>query len=283
MLGLLAIAALVGGGPTPGSPDWITLSNGVTLRYEERGDPAADPLILLHGYTDSRQSFELLSAHLPWRIRTIAIDLRGHGSSDRRGGYAISDLADDVVRFLAARKLDRVTLVGHSMGSLVAREVVRKARQRVASLVLIGSAPTFDNEVVRSLEAEVAEAGDRLDAGFAEAFQRSTVYAEVPARFFDRAVATSAGMPPRLWQQVLKGILDFDDRASLGSIRVPTLLMWGEHDAIVSRADQEVLLSGIAGSYLITYRDLGHAPHWENPAAVATDLLAFLASDPDRR
>jgi len=284
MLGLMTVAAtLLGSALTGPDPRWLTLPNGLTLRYEERGDTTGDPLILLHGYTDSRQSFERLASQLPYRVRTIAIDLRGHGDSDRPGSYDIREMANDVVRFIEAKRLRRVTLVGHSMGSLVAREAARKARSRVAGLVLIGSGVTFDNEVVRGLQAELNSLGDAIDREFVEGFQRSTLYAPVPAGFLDKVIEASSTVPPAIWRDVLVQILEYNDSRSLASIRVPTMLMWGSRDAIVSRTDQEALLSGIPGSYLVEYRDVGHAPHWERPAAVVADLLAFLEGEPDRR
>jgi non-heme chloroperoxidase len=192
-------------------------------------------------------------------------------------------MANDVVRFIEAKRLRRVTLVGHSMGSLVAREAARKARSRVAGLVLIGSGVTFDNEVVRGLQAELNSLGDAIDREFVEGFQRSTLYAPVPAGFLDKVIEASSTVPPAIWRDVLVQILEYNDSRSLASIRVPTMLMWGSRDAIVSRTDQEALLSGIPGSYLVEYRDVGHAPHWERPAAVVADLLAFLEGEPDRR
>jgi non-heme chloroperoxidase len=57
----------------------------------------------------------------------------------------------------------------------------------------------------------------------------------------------------------------------------PTLLLWGERDAVFSRGDQDALLTGIAGSRLVTYPETGHAPHWERPEPFARDLEAFLA------
>jgi len=283
MFGLMAATATLIGSALPvPDPRWITLPNGVTIRYEERGDPNADALILLHGYTDSRQSFERLTAHLPHRIRTIAIDIRGHGDSDRTDSYDIRAMADDVVRFIEARGLRRVTLVGHSMGSQVAREAARRGRARISRLVLIGSGVTFDNEVVRGLHAELNSMGDSIDREFVEAFQRSTLHSSVPDDFLERVIENSSAMPPAVWREVLDRILEFNDSSSLASIRVPTLLIWGAHDAIISRADQDALLAGIPGSYLVVYRDAGHAPHWEWPAAVAAELLGFLDGEPDR-
>jgi non-heme chloroperoxidase len=284
MLGLMTVAATLLGSPlTEPDPRWLTLPNGITLRYEERGDTTGDPLILLHGYTDSRQSFERLTSQLPYRVRTIAIDLRGHGDSDRPGSYDLREMANDVVRFIEAKRLRRVTLVGHSMGSLVAREAARRARSRVAGLVLIGSGVTFDNEVVRGLQAELNSLGESIDREFVEGFQRSTLFAPVPAGFLNQVIEASSAVPPAIWRDVLNRILEYNDSRSLASIRVPTMLMRGSRDAIVGRSDQEALLTGIPGSYLVEYRDVGHAPHWERPAAVVADLLAFLEGEPDRR
>jgi pimeloyl-ACP methyl ester carboxylesterase len=283
MIGPLMLLSLASGATAPAESRWLTLGNGVTLRYEERGDPSAAAVVLLHGLTDSRQSYERLTALLPPRIRTIAIDLRGHGDSDRPGEYGIADMAGDVVRFLDAKGERRVTLVGHSMGSLVAREAARRGRDRVTRLVLIGSGVSFDNPAVRAFAEELRARGNDLDAAFVEGFQRSTLHAPVPQRFFDGVMAASCSVPPVVWRRAVDGILAYDDARALEAIRVPTLLIWGAHDGITSRADQDRLLSGIAGSYLVVYPDVGHAPHWERPAVVVADLLAFLDGESERR
>ena len=67
----------------------------------------------------------------------------------------------------------------------------------------------------------------------------------------------------------------------LGRIAVPTLLIWGDRDAFVPRAEQDVLKS-IAGSRLLTYAGTGHSPHWEEPDRYVADLMAFIWSV-DRR
>jgi pimeloyl-ACP methyl ester carboxylesterase len=70
----------------------------------------------------------------------LAVDQRGYGESDKpESGYGIPDLAADVVAFLDALKIDRATLVGHSFGSFVARQVAIGAPERIERLVLIGT------------------------------------------------------------------------------------------------------------------------------------------------
>ena len=90
-----------------------------------------------------------------------AVDQRGYGDSDRpESGYKIPDLAGDVVAFLDAIDIDRVTLVGHSFGSFVAREVAIAQPTRVARLVLIGTGFTAANLVIRELPAALRDLPD---------------------------------------------------------------------------------------------------------------------------
>ena len=119
----------------------ISLSTGVRLHYAEQGDPNGGTIVFLHGYTDSWYSFSRLLPLLePARYHVYAISQRGHGDSDRPdGGYTIDDFAADVAAFLDAVSATRVNLVGHSMGSMVARRVAETYPERVAQLVIIGS------------------------------------------------------------------------------------------------------------------------------------------------
>src|SRR5215212_9513031 len=120
------------------------LETGIQIHYAEQGDPGGEALVFLHGYTDSWFSFSRLLPLLdPMRYRAYAIDQRGHGDSERPdGGYAADDLAADVVAFLDAVGAPRATLIGHSMGSIIARRVAETHPDRVARLVLIGAVLT---------------------------------------------------------------------------------------------------------------------------------------------
>ncbi len=283
LLTLAALAAPPSPAATPPDLRWIALPSGVTLRYAEQGDPAGPTVVLLHGYTDSWRSWELLLPHLPTRIHVIAIDLRGHGASDRPGRYEIPHFAADVTALLQALQLRDVTLVGHSLGSLVAREAARQAAGRVGRLVLIGSAPSFRNPGTEELLEAIVAAGDSIPPEFVEGFQRSTIQRGVPEDFLATMIEGSAAVPPAVWERVLRGQLDFRDQDRLGALRVPTMLMWGERDAIFSGRDQELLLAAIPGAHLVAYEDVGHAPHWEVPRLVVADLLAFLGDEVERR
>src|SRR5262245_37209789 len=105
-----------------GQSQTITLSTGVRLRYVEGGAAGGEATLFLHGYSDSAYSFSRIQPLLPSSVRVIAPDQRGHGDSQRpAGGYAIGDFAEDAVALLDALGIQRATVVGHSMGSLIAQ------------------------------------------------------------------------------------------------------------------------------------------------------------------
>ena len=130
--------------------------------------------------------------------------------------------------------------------------------------------------VVREVRAALDDLADPVPAAFARDFQQGTVHVPLPPEFFERIVDESLKLPARLWRAVLDGIIACDDAGALARIAAPTLLLWGEHDALFPREDQHRLLAAIPGSRLVEYPGTGHCPNWEVPAAVATDIEAFL-------
>jgi non-heme chloroperoxidase len=257
----------------------MRLATGPLVHYAEQGDPGGETLVFLHGYPDSWFSFSRLLPLLdPAWYRAYAIDQRGFGHSERPAdGYAIDDFAADVTSFLDAVGADRATLVGHSMGSFIARRVAETRPERVARLVLIGSAVTPVNEVTLEVRAAVRTLEDPVAPAFAREFAASTVHVPLPEPFFERIVAESVKPPARVWRSAWDGLLAFDDAADLGRIAAPTLLLWGEQDAVFpGRREQERLAAAIPGARLTVYPETGHCPNWERPERVADDLAAFV-------
>lgn len=162
-----AAAFALAGGPTdPLKFDDVHLPTGVRLHYAEQGDPAAQPLILLHGYSDSWFSYSGVLTGLARNYHVYALDQRGHGDSDRPAtGDAMADLAADVIAFMDVKGIERATIVGHSMGSFVARQVVAAAPERVARLVLVPSTTAPVASLGRGGIPTLILWGDR-DSGF---------------------------------------------------------------------------------------------------------------------
>lgn len=211
------------------------------------------------------------------RFHAFALDQRGFGDSDRPDGkYGIEAFATDCVAFLDAVSIKRATVVGHSFGSFVARQVAITYPDRVSCMVLIGTGVFAATPVIREVQAALMDLQDPVPVEFARDFQASTAYAPLPASFFEQIVAQSMKLPARLWRQVLDGVVAYDDEGQLARITAPTLLMWGERDALFSREDQDRLVTAIRGAKLRLYQETGHCPNWERPQQVAADLSAFI-------
>lgn len=257
--------------------DTVRLATGVALHVAERGDASGPAVILLHGYSDTWYSFSRILPLLPARLRVLAVDQRGHGESDRpASGYAMRDLAADVLALMDARGIRRATIVGHSMGSIVAQQAALAAPERVSALVLIGSG-TAVREVsgIMELKQVVDSLADPVPLAFTTEFQRSTVLRPVPAAFMARVSEDSRRLPAHAWRGLMTGMLATPPATALGAHRRPTLLLWGERDAMFSRGQQDALLAMIPGARLVAYPETGHAPHWELPDEVAREIARF--------
>jgi pimeloyl-ACP methyl ester carboxylesterase len=255
----------------------VRLKTGVRLHYAEQGNPAGQPIILLHGYTDSWFSFSRVLPSLDARYHVYALDLRGHGDSERpASGYKLSDFATDVLAFMDEKGMKRATIVGHSMGSFIAQQLAILAPERVERLVLIGSATTLRNNTVLDLQKAVNTLDDPVPAKFVREFQAGTIYLPLPEEFMDTVVRESLKVPARVWRATMEGFFATDYRSQLGRIKAPTLILWGERETIFPRPEQDSLVNSLANADLKVYPETGHALHWERPEQFVKDLEDFL-------
>jgi non-heme chloroperoxidase len=244
----------------------VIIANGLRLHFAEQGAADAPVMLMLHGYTDSWFTYSRLLPFTAERFRSIVPDLRGHGESEKpEMGYAIDDFATDALQLMDELKVSRAIVVGHSMGSFVARRVAELAPARVTSLVLLGTASIARNEVVTALNRDVAKVTDPVDRHFIREFQVSMIRRPVPAEFMDEVIRQSAKVPARVWKAALAELLVFSRGTS---IHCPTVVIGGADDAVFSRSEQEAVRTVIPGASIHILQGLGHSPQWEDPAAV---------------
>ena len=258
----------------------VELPGGVTLPYVEQGDASGVPMLLLHGVTDSRRSFDPVLPHLPESIHAFALTQRGHGDADRpAAGYRTRDFASDALAFMDALGLGPAVLVGHSMGSINAQRLAIDHPERTLGLVLAGSFAAFrGNAVVDDFwESAVSKLEDPIDPGFVREFQESSLAQPIPEGILDTAVEESLKVPARVWRAAFEGFMEDPCTAELGKIKAPTLILWGAKDVFCPRPDQDALQTAIAGSRLVVYERAGHALHWEEPERFAADLVNFVS------
>jgi pimeloyl-ACP methyl ester carboxylesterase len=141
---------------------WV---NGIEIAYEDQGE-GEQPLVLVHGFTGFRHDFASQLEGLAQHGRVLAPDLRGHGESGRSddpSSYSFEQLTGDLLGLLDALGIERCNLLGHSMGGMLALRASLRAPERIASLVLMDTAPGplgFVDPALLALAARVGrEAG----------------------------------------------------------------------------------------------------------------------------
>lgn len=257
----------------------LSLSAGVELDVIQSGDPTGVPLILLHGLSDSLLSMRPMMERLPKGVRAIAITQRGHGDSSKPAGpYTADAFVTDAAEAMDKLDVRRGVVFGHSMGSVIAQRLAITHPDRVAGLVLEGAFPGLKgNPAVQAFYDEaIRDLRDPIDPAFARSFQESTIARAIPAELMELVVAESCKLPAHAWKAIFQGLMADDLGPELSRIKAPTLLLWGDQDAFVSRADQDRLLAGIRGSALTVFEGTGHDPHWEEPDRAAELIAVFI-------
>jgi non-heme chloroperoxidase len=257
----------------------VSLSTEVTLHYAECGDRKGEAIVFLHAYTDSWFAFSRVLALLSPSFHAFAPDERGHGDSDKpECCYTADDFTADVDAFMGAVGIDQATLVGDSSGGMIAQRVALDYPHRVRRLVLMGSPTTLlNNEAVMEAGEKMRALEDPISPEFVRQFHMSTIHHPVPEEFLSTALSETLKVPARVWRGYMEGVvLTVDDTARLGEIEAPTLILWGERDAILGREEQEWRSGTIPDATLKVYPDTGHAVAFERPEWVVRDLEEFI-------
>jgi non-heme chloroperoxidase len=251
----------------------VTLASGIRLNVAQRGPSNGPAVLMLHGYSDSWFSFSRVLSHLPDDLRVIVPDQRGHGESDRpHWGYAIDDFATDALGLLAALDIRQAVVVGHSMGTLVARRIAERAPDLVRRLLLVNGTLWIRNGAISDLRTEVSALEDPVDPEFVRSFQTSMIQQPVPQEFLDRIIAESRKLPARVWKAVMAGM--WDDTPAAESIRCPTLVLGGDRDVVFTVSEQQALADAIQGARFEVFSNFGHALPWESPRTIAEAIQA---------
>lgn len=258
----------------------VTLVSGLSLSYAECGTKSEPAVLLLPGPTDSWRSYEPVLGWLPHWVHAIAVSQRGHGDSDKPDdGYGIDDFAGDAVELLDALEIDRAVLVGHSGSCLVARRVALDHPGRVAGVVLEASPTSLSGDAALEdfVNSVVLSLADPIDPDFARSFVADTSSEDVAPEAVDGIIEDVLKVPARVWHAMFSELLGYDDMAELTKLDAPTLLIWGDADALVSREMQDVLEDRIPNAELIVYSAVGHTPRWEDPRRFSEDVATFVA------
>jgi pimeloyl-ACP methyl ester carboxylesterase len=254
----------------------VKMDDGVSIAYQTRGTGPLN-LLFLHGWAGFGSWWEEMIQHLDLAgLRLILADLRGHGESDKPAdGYTLERFSRDMFAVANHAEADRVVLIGYSMSGRFAQFMACERPERVLGQVLIGPAAASPFPLPPEIhQAWVACAGKR-DAfrDLLPPFIKEPLRPDVVEHFLDGAVKVPA--------VALDGTLrmcaapSFIER--LATLRVPTLVIGGAHDPMMSEAFlREAIVSRITGARLVML-DCGHETPLEKPQETAALLEAFLA------
>ncbi|HUR88922.1 MAG TPA: alpha/beta hydrolase [Ramlibacter sp.] len=240
-------------------------------------------VVLLHGIGGGHLAFapqvETLASN---GYRAIAWDMPGYGHSAPIEPYTFKGLAESCVRLIESLKCDNVALVGHSMGGMVAQEVIARRPDLVNKLVLFGTSASFGKPDGEWQAQYIAQRTAPLDAGqtmaeLAEVLVPQMIGPGSLPEGVKLATHCMALVPPATYRRALEALVTFDRRANLPHIDVPTLLIAGEHDRNAPPAVMKKMADAIPRSTFIQMRGVGHLQNLEAPDDFDGLLLNFLA------
>jgi pimeloyl-ACP methyl ester carboxylesterase len=248
------------------------------LAYDDRGDGPA--LVFLHGHPFSRAMWSSQLAVLSDEFRVVVPDLPGYGESPATPGtLTMREIADAVVALLDALGIDRATVVGLSMGGLVAMELALGDPERVAGVVLAATtaAPlTADEAERRRATADDIEANGML-GHTVEMLPR--LFGPVASR--DPAITvpiatTMLSTDPAGPAAALRGRAERPDYARLlRELVPPALVIAGDHDAYSTREVTEQLVAALPDPDVVILEGVGHFPNLEAPERFDDAVRAF--------
>jgi pimeloyl-ACP methyl ester carboxylesterase len=226
--------------------------------------------------------------------RLIAVDLPGFGHSPGSGGeISMEGYAEMMAGLLTVLGIARATVIGNSMGGLIAAEMTASHPDMVERLVLISAAgmSTYRGRLTRRTMPAVRRVDRLLALGAAWASANSDSITRRP-HLRELALKGVVRHPGRLTPQLaaeqvrgagtdgflaaLEAILDYDVRDRLPLISCPTLIVWGSNDRLISVRDAERFAKGIKGSRRVIYADTGHMAMLERPRQFNRLLREFL-------
>jgi len=273
--------------------EYVDLPGEIRMHFRDQGKADGPTLLMVHGYSASLYTWEPIIPILADRYRIVTIDLPGHGLTRAPAGYtpSIAGYVETIEAFAAAKNLSHFTIAGSSMGGHTAWEYALAHPERTEGLILVDAAgwpeeraegertplvfQLLANPLARTVLRDLDNSAlmrSGLENSFADP---ALVDDEMVSRYVELSRAPGH-------RGILMALFAPDARREatpeiLGAISTPTLILWGESDALIPSAHARQFAAAIPGAELITWTDVGHLPQEENPSATAEAIGDFLS------
>ncbi|KAI5912201.1 alpha/beta fold hydrolase [Thauera sp. 2A1] len=252
-------------------PSWLASGHGGT------------PLVLLHGMGSTASIWLPQLEHFGRERLTVAWTMPGYGHSPAAADIDWADLADALEAMRVALRIERMHLLGHSIGGMVAQEYIHRHPQRVASLILSATTAGFGNpdltwqqEFVRLRAEPLANVARFGDA--APELLRKFVGADTRPQMFRLAELSADGVVKSQYLHYMRLLTTFDRKAALSDIAVPTLLMAGELDQQAPVKAMRRMAEHLRQVELHEFAHINHMANIESPDRFNHTVAAFLAA-----
>jgi pimeloyl-ACP methyl ester carboxylesterase len=281
-------------------PDWLNIDwrrhlrrvslPGAEVDYVEIGE--GEPIVFVHGITSSWQAWLENLPHFSRGRRAIALDLPGFGASPMPSWPIEMDAYGRLLHdFCEKVGVERgATVVGNSMGGLVAAEAVLTGPHRFDRLVLVSAAGLINTWLPRQRGVATSHAWDTFGRPFGAAARFFVTHRRARYLMFRFAIRHPGRLRKELlWEQMASGlpcpgfadslqaVIEYDARHRLEEIEIPTMIVWGNDDRVIPSAAALSYNRRIPHSRLEVFEDTGHVPQLERPARFNRLLDEFLA------
>lgn len=258
---------------------------GAKVRVRIEGPEDAPPIILMHGFIYSLETWDAWAAALKSDHRVIRFDLLGHGLSgpDPQQRYSPEERAAFVGDVMDALGVERAIIGGNSLGGLAAWRFAAIAPERVAALIMVspggypangvGDTPLSPPPQMALFLRTAPEAGVALSLGNIYGDDRKITPEKI------KLVGDMMRQPGN-GEAFVQSIEEFslpDPEPMLKSITAPTLILWGAADIIIPPENGRKMAAAIPNAKLVYYDGVGHVAQEEAPEETITDVKAFLA------
>ncbi len=231
---------------------------GQCIHYSVSGSGV--PLVLIHGFGTSGQVWRWILPYLAQEYQVFVVDLPGYGRSTFKAPWRLRTMAPLLLTWLRGLQLSSVVLIGQSMGGAIAIQMAALAPDLVKQLVLVNAA------------------GMPLNARLPELIMRSMYSFFQPGNgSYPPTLIYDVLRPrPRLFWQTAQEMIRSDFRADIASITLPTLIIWGERDALLPLSLGQALQAALPHASFTTIPGCGHRPMLAQPELLSKLIIDFL-------
>ncbi len=257
-------------------------TNDIDLYFETDGDGA--PLLMIAGFASDSQSWAPVVPLLSKRHRLIMPDNRAAGRTEPRDAdTSIELMAADCLSLLDSLGLERVHVLGHSMGGMIAVHMASRWPERVNRLVLTATQPTQSARTDSLLDTLIALHEAKVPD---ELWFKTLFHWLMAPTFFDdpdtvaEAIELAGAYPLRQsvadMRRQADAIARFDFGNRTADIKAPTLALLGARDLLLPHEDSAAALESIDNIRISVVPDVAHSMHWDDPQGFSDRVLTFL-------